>query len=207
MMQEPNRAMTALDVIFYRRSINLFDSSATMSRDDLNALVAAASQAPSAFNLQHWRFALVMSADARGRVRLVAFDQSKITDAAAVFIILGKLDAHRDLRVAFDHLLDCGAMKPATYDRRKAMVSAWRDGKERQCRDETIRSASLAAMNLMIAATAAGRASCPHVGFDRQALRIEFSIPDDQLPFVLLAIGRPASDTYPQRSHVCRPTA
>lgn len=202
MMQEPDQAMTALDVIFDRRSINFFDPSVMMSKDDLNALVAAASQAPSAFNLQHWRFVVAMSADARERLRSVAFDQPKITDAAAVFIILGKLDAHRDLRVAFGDLLDCGAMDAATYERQEAMVSAWYDGKEQQCRDEAIRSASLAAMNLMIAATAAGWASCPLVGFDPQALRTEFLIPDEQLPVMLIAVGRPASGNYTKKSRL-----
>ena len=201
-MQRPDLSVTALDAIFERRSINFFDPTIHITTDDLTALIAAASQAPSAFNLQHWRFIVATSTNAKSRLRSVAFDQPKITDAAAVFIVLGKLDAHHDLHTAFGDLLTNGTMDAATYHSQEAIVKAWYGGNEEACRDEAIRSASLAAMNLMTAATAAGWATCPLVGFDLHALRAEFSISDERLPIMLIALGRPAQGNYAKKARL-----
>lgn len=56
-------------------------------------------------------------------------------------------------------------------------------------RDEAIRSASLAAMNLMLAAHAVGLGTGPMIGFDPGAIREIFRIGDRFLPVMLVALG------------------
>jgi nitroreductase len=56
-------------------------------------------------------------------------------------------------------------------------------------RDEAIRSASLAAMTLMLSASARGFASGALIGFDPARVRREFGIADRYLPVMLLAVG------------------
>ena len=54
--------------------------------------------------------------------------------------------------------------------------------------DEAIRSASLAAMNLMTAAQALGLASAPMGGFDAAAVCADFGLASTELPVMLVAM-------------------
>jgi nitroreductase len=49
-------------------------------------------------------------------------------------------------------------------------------------------------MSLMYAAWDRGIASCPMGGFDADALRSEFGVPDDYDPVLLVTLGYPAED-------------
>lgn len=59
---------------------------------------------------------------------------------------------------------------------------------ERLVRDEVIRSASFAAMNLMLAADAKGLASGPMIGFDSVGVQKAFNIPERYVPVLTLAV-------------------
>ncbi len=63
-----------------------------------------------------------------------------------------------------------------------------------------MRSASLAASTLMIAAEGLGVASAPMEGFAEEPLRREFGIPDDHVVWGLIALGFAAEETpFPGR--------
>jgi len=66
-------------------------------------------------------------------------------------------------------------------------------------RDEAIRSASLAAMNLMIAAQAMGLASGPMNGFDADGVSIDFELAPTEVPVMLVAVGRAAPGNWPRK--------
>ena len=61
-------------------------------------------------------------------------------------------------------------------------------------RDEAIRSASLAAMTMMLAAEARGLAACALTGFDPERVRREFGVGDRYIPVMLLAVGYPTGE-------------
>ena len=66
-------------------------------------------------------------------------------------------------------------------------------------RNEAIRSASLAAMTLMLAAEAHGLVSGPMIGFDPEGVQREFQIPERYLPVMLVAVGHPAPGNWPRK--------
>jgi nitroreductase len=68
----------------------------------------------------------------------------------------------------------------------------------RLARDEAIRSGSLAAMTLMLAAGNRGYVSCP-IGFNSVQLMETLSISDHYVPVMMLAVGRPASGNNVRR--------
>lgn len=72
------------DVLAKRRSVRHFNSKLAVSDDDVNALLRAAVTAPSAGNIQPWRFVVVRSAQARER--LAAAMHQKWATAAPVVI-------------------------------------------------------------------------------------------------------------------------
>ncbi|WP_262680669.1 nitroreductase family protein [Paenibacillus sp. J5C2022] len=64
-------------------------------------------------------------------------------------------------------------------------------------RDEAIRNASLAAMQLMLAAKAKGLDSCPMGGYDADQFVEAFSVPERYIPVILIAIGKAAVPARP----------
>ena len=64
-------------------------------------------------------------------------------------------------------------------------------------RDEAFRSASLAAMLLMLAAQDRGLASGALSGFDADGVAEEFNLGDQLVPVMLITIGHPAATPRP----------
>jgi hypothetical protein len=73
------------------------------------------------------------------------------------------------------------------------------DDKPQMRRDEAIRSATFGA-GLLYAAEVHGFGSCPMIGFDAVAVASEFSFLSDEIPVLLVAIGRAATNNWLQKS-------
>lgn len=79
-----------ISAIEERRTTVLFDPSHSLSDEQIGELIRLATKAPTSFNLQNWRFIAVRTPDAKARLRKVAWDQAKITEAAVTFIVCGQ---------------------------------------------------------------------------------------------------------------------
>jgi nitroreductase len=83
-----------LETIEHRRTTNIYDSSRNIGDAQTSELVRLATRAPTAFHLQNWRFIAVKTPEAKVRLRKLAFDQPKVTEAAVTFIVVGQLALH-----------------------------------------------------------------------------------------------------------------
>lgn len=187
-----------LNLIEMRFSANLFDASQGISDQEIETMVGYAIRAPTAYNLQNWRFVAVRSPDAKMRLRAVAFDQPKVTDAAVAFIIIGILPDPDVVVTRLTPTVDAAIMS-------RDMAERWGDGARTlyadpaMARDEAVRSATFGAATLMFAASALGFVSGPMVGFDPEGVRRDFGLADDELPVMLLAVGCAAPGNWPQK--------
>ncbi|KKX30446.1 nitroreductase family protein [Rhizobium sp. LC145] len=187
-----------ITLIEKRVSANLFDPSHTLPAADIERLVGLATRAPTAYNLQNWRFIAVQSPEAKARLRAIAYGQKKVSDAAVTFILCGRLPDAATLPDRLRPFIQAGFMPPA-------MADAWREGADTQyggsqaARDEALRSATFGAATLIYAAEALGLSSSAIVGFDPDALREEFSLEPDEIPALLVAVGRAAEGNWPQK--------
>jgi len=185
-------------VIERRTSVNLFDPSHTLERAQVEELIRLATLSPSAYNLQNWRFVAVHSAEKKAELRRVAQDQAKVTDAAATVIVVGQLPTGRELPERFDALVKAGLMPQAMLDQLGQHAQAFYEDDQAR-RDEAVRSAGLAASTLMLAAQAHGLATCPMVGFDPVGVSQSFDLGQNEVPVMLIAIGRAADGNWPQK--------
>lgn len=191
--------MDTLETIKHRISANHFDVSQSLSETEIRELIAYASEAPSSYNIQHWRFVAVTQPEAKARLKALSYHQPKVADAAVTFIVLGDLQAHEKLPQIYQPLVAAGALPQAAADRMVAMATgAYQNDPQRQ-RDEAIRGASLAAMTLMLAAEAKGLVSGPMIGFDPEGVKREFNIADRYVPVLLIAVGYPAPGNHPRK--------
>lgn len=182
-----------------RRTINLFDSSRGLSDENIGELVRLATMAPTSFNLQNWRFIAVRTPENKARLRSVAWDQAKVTEAAVTFIIVGQITDERVLAERLAPVVDAGIMP-------ENMVPLWEAGAKslysehpwRQ-RDEAVRTATFGAATLIFAAHAMGLGAAPMIGFDHEAVASDFELAADEIPVMLLGVGYAAEENWPQK--------
>jgi nitroreductase len=69
-------AMDTLDAINSRRSVKMYDPEFVMPEAHERQLFELAMQAPTAFNLQHWRFVVVKDKALREEIKANAWGQA-----------------------------------------------------------------------------------------------------------------------------------
>ena len=181
-----------------RISANLFDASHELADAEIEELVRLATRAPTAYNLQNWRFIAVRSAASKDRLRALAYGQSKVSSAAVTFIVCGVLPNATGIPERLQPFIEAGHM-------RAEMSSAWQEGARAKyadpqaARDEAIRSASLGGATLIYAAEALGFVSSAMSGFDEQGVANEFGLAREEVPVMLIPVGRAAPGNWPQK--------
>jgi nitroreductase len=182
-----------------RTSASSYDPSRQLSEAEIGELIELATQAPSAFNLQNWRFIAVRSAEANARLLPMAFGQSKIIEAAVTFIICGTLEEHLTLPAALEPTRDAGIIDEAIYNGWVGAAQNMYGANETMQRDEAIRSGALAAMTLMLAAQEKGLVSCPMIGFNPAAVADAFRLKATDVPVMMVAVGYPGPANWPKK--------
>lgn len=175
-------------IIHERRSVNEFNPSGTITTEEIEKILDYAICAPSSYNLQHWHFLVITNNEQKLILKKVAFGQQKIEDAAAAIVVLGDLKAHERAEAIANDLVLKGYLPAANQSFLINKIYDTYRNKQNQ-RDEAIRSSSMAAMNLMLAAKDLNYGTCPMINFDPEALRIEFNIPDHLIPVMIVTIG------------------
>jgi nitroreductase len=187
-----------LGVIEQRISANQFDAWHTLEDAAVTELVRLATRAPTAYNLQNWRFIAVKTPGAKAKLSALAYGQPKVSEAAVTFIVCGVLPDPETLPDRLMPFVKAGHM-------RAEIVASWQEGARakyadpREARDEAVRSASLGAAALIYAAEAMGFVSSPVGGFDPEGVAQAFGITADEIPVMLIPVGRAAPGNWPQK--------
>jgi len=61
--------METFDAIYQRRSVKQYDTQHKLSPEEETKLLEAAIQAPTSFNIQHWRFVIFRDPELRLKIR------------------------------------------------------------------------------------------------------------------------------------------
>jgi nitroreductase len=186
--------MDTFEAIYQRRAIKQFDPEHRLSADEEKKLLEAAIQAPTSFNIQHWRFVVIRDADLRQRIRTeFGNDQAQMTDASLLVIVTADVKAW--------------AKEPARYWRNAPqevsdLLVGWmgpfHEGRDWLQRDEAQRSIGMAMQTLMLAAKAMGYDSCPMIGFDIDKVAELIKLPEDHVMGPMVAIGKGTKKSWPK---------
>ena len=183
-------AHTVASAIETRVSTHHFDPVHALDEACIAELVRLATLAPSAYHLQNWRFIAVRTPVAKAQLHRLAHRQQKVLDAGVTYIVCGTLGAHAQLAERLAPVVRAGALGPDVGDAWVAQAMAAYASDIQLQRDEAVRSASLAAMALMLAAQGMGLASAPMGGFDAAGVVSAFGLRAGELPVLLVAVGR-----------------
>lgn len=187
-----------ISLIKRRISANRFDTSHTLADAEIEELARLATRAPTAYNLQNWRFIAVRTAEAKAQLRALAWNQVKVEEATVTFIICGVLPDAKTLPERLQPSVDAGFMPPdMPLEWSTAAGAQYAD--PQTARDEAVRSATFGAATLIHAAEAVGLASGAMAGFDAEGIAEAFGLRKNEVPAVLVAVGRAAPGNWPQK--------
>lgn len=186
--------MDTLEAITQRRATKQFDTAHQMSPEAQRALLdIVLDNAPSAFNLQHWRPVLVLDPAQREKIREVAWGQAQVTDAAMLVVLCGDLSSwESQVKTIW------GEAPQAAQDVMLPAIDAYYRDKPDIQRDEIMRSAGIFAQTLMLAAKAQGLDSCPMDGFDFEAVGDLINKPAHCQICLMIAVGKRAAEPKPR---------
>ena len=186
----------ALAVIHERTSVNHFDPNKKIGEQEIKDIISDAVEAPSSYNIQHWRFVAVTDPEKKKQLQAAAYNQPKVGHASATIIVLGDLRAYEKLEKIYEPLVKSGAVtKEAAAGIAQRAAGSYSSNPQFQ-RDEAIRSGAMAAMLFMIAAQARGYATGPMIGFDPEQVKKLFKISDRYVPVMLVTLGHAAPGNH-----------
>ena len=186
--------METFDAIYQRRSIKQYDAEHKLSPEEETKLLEATIQAPTSFNIQHWRFVIVRNPELRQKIRKeFGNDQAQMTDASLLIIMTADTNAWKKNPERY--------WENAPKDVADLLVN-WmaplHEGREWLQRDEAQRSIGMAMQTLMLAAKAMGYESCPMIGFDIEKVAELINLPEDHVMGPMVAIGKGIKDPWPK---------
>lgn len=184
--------MDVAQAIRSRRSIKSFDPDHEIDDATLAEIFELVTRAPSSFNLQHWRFVVVRDPARKDQLKAASYGQKHVGEASAVVVVAAKPGAHEDADRVQQHVPDANQREDLTK-----LIHGFYAGKPEFQRDEAIRSASLAAMTLMLVAQARGLATCPMIGFDPRQVTDIVGLKEGCFPVMLVVLGKAAGEPFP----------
>ena len=79
--------MQVNEAVRTRRSVKWYDAEHQMPEQTFSTLMQHAILAPTAFNIQNWRFVRVTDPEQRKAIRAVAWDQAQVEDASELLVL------------------------------------------------------------------------------------------------------------------------
>lgn len=191
--------MNTFDAIRERRAVKHFDPTHQLSQEETDLLLDLAVQAPSSFNIQHWRLVNVTDKALRAQLREAAHDQAQVTDASLLFVVTVDIKAWDKNPARYW----VNAPKEA-QDVLVPWIHPFYAGKEQLQRDEAMRSAGIMLQTLMLAAKAMGYDSCPMVGFDFDKVAQLIHLPQDHAIAAMVVIGKGMKPAWPKPGFIAK---
>lgn len=170
---------------------------------DLKKILAAGLSAPSAYNLQPWRFVVVRDAEQRARLRQAAMKQPKVEEAPVVIVACADLEGWRTgdldeiIRLAQQH----GYGDEARYESMRRNIAKFFGSAPGAAGglapDFTVwanRHTMIAFTTMMWMAEVLGYDTAPMEGFYEDQVKATLGIPAHIRVVALLAIGHRKGD-------------
>lgn len=185
--------MNTFDAIRERRAVKYFDPSHEFTKQETDQLLDLAMQAPSSFNIQHWRLVNVTDRALRAKLREAANNQAQVTEGSLLFVVTVDIKAWEKDPARYW----VNAPKEA-QDILVPWIHPFYSGKEQLQRDEAMRSAGIMLQTMMLSAKAMGYDSCPMVGFDFDKVAELIHLPKDYAIAAMLVVGKGIKPTWPK---------
>ncbi len=190
-------AQAVVEAAESRRSIRRY-ADTPVTTGELDYLLGSAGRAPSAFNVQPWRWVAVRDQELKDRLQAAANGQPQV-GAAPVLLVL-----YTDTRDALDTIEETfSPTLPA--DKAAGTEAHLRDtlgAKPDADREDWGAEQSYIALGyLLLIAESMGLGTSPMLGFDPEKVKLILGLPEYARVPALVAIGYPAEDGFESPRH------
>jgi nitroreductase len=183
---------TASEAAISRRSIRAYEPT-PIPESELRDLLRLAGRAPSAYNVQPWRFIVVRDEALKTSLADAAYGQPQVLRAPATIVLVS------DMEDALERMPE--AMHPGMpADQRDAGVASFRATFENQTVEEREAwgnaQTNIALGYLLLLAESRGYATSPMLGFDPVKVKSLLELPPHVRITALVTIGYAAEDGF-----------
>lgn len=184
-------------VIKERHSVRKYDPAYEMTEEEIQLILNDAIKAPSSSNLQPWRFIVVQDQELKQKLLPIANNQIQVVEASAVIVVLGDIEAYRNVEKIYSLAVDKGYMSEEIKERMVAnTLRFYPQAPDQKRRDIALIDGGLVSMQLMLSAKARGYDTVPMGGYDPVQLRELFNIPPRYADVMLIALGKAAVNAH-----------
>ncbi len=180
-----------------RRSIRAY-AQEPVPHADIEEILDVVRLAPSAFNVQPWRFVVVETPELKQRLAAAAYGQRQVTSAPAVIVLYTDM---ADALATVDEVLHPGMPAPQKAGARDTLLRTFGPQSEAEREAWAAGQGSIALGYLLLAAEAHGYQTSPMAGFDAAAVKELLGLPGNVRIPALVAIGRGAEEGFPHHRH------
>lgn len=180
------------DIVYGRRSIRKYNEDVKISEEEMTQIIQDSTRAPSAVNLQSWRFVVVQSDEGKDTLRPFVKGNTKQNDtSAAMVIILGDLQCEELGEDIYSQAVDAGGMTTEEKDEFLGRITPiYQNFSEDKMNEVVTIDASLVAMQLMFVARSRGYDTCAITGFTPEGLVKAFNMDETRYrPVMIVSIG------------------
>ena len=193
----PETLLDVREAAVRRRSIRTFAAS-SITVEDIATILDTVRLAPSAFNVQPWRFVVVETPDLKAQLAAAAYNQRQVHSAPAVIVL------YTDMQDALEHIEE--VVHPDLDPEAAAKTAAQVRGifaKQSEAERENWGAAqgNIALGYLLLIAEAHGYQTSPMAGFDPEQVKTLLGLPAHVRVPALVAIGRGAEEGFAHHRH------
>ena len=175
-----------------RRSIRQYEATA-IPEADLRELLRLAGRAPSAYNVQPWRFVVVQDPALKQQLSAAAYGQQQIIKAPATIVM------YSDMQSALERMPE-SVHPDMPQDKRDEAVASFRGTFANQSVEERenwgVGQSNIALGYLLLLAEARGFATSPMLGFEAAKVKALLGLPEHVRIPALISIGYAAEDGF-----------
>jgi nitroreductase len=188
------------EIVLERRSVKVYDPEVKISREEMAEILTEASRAPSAINMQPWRFLVIDSAEGKEKLApLASFNQMQVLTSSAVIAVFYDAKNIEYIDEIFGKAVEHGYMPQDVMDMQVQQAkSYYANLSESDLRDMNLIDSGIVSMQLMLVARAHGYDTNPMAGYDKERIAEVFNLNKDRFkPVMLISIGKAAKEGYP----------
>ena len=188
--------LTVTEAAEARRSVRAFTPE-PVPEADLREILRVAGLAPSAFNVQPWRWVVVREPELKAQLGAAAYGQKQVTGAPAVIVL------YSDMADALERIEE--TVHPGMASRRdevaKSLRGTWAARTEADRESWGAGQSYIALGYLLLAAQSMGYATSPMLGFDAAEVKRVLGLPEHVSIPALVAIGVADEEGFPHHRH------
>lgn len=176
-----------------RKSVRKYEPGVTIPRETIQHILQQATSAPSSSNLQPWRFLVIDDQEQKKELRIAGFNQEQIETSSAIIAVIGDIEMYKNAKQINDLNVELGYMPREIADmmilNSEASYSNFSDAERSNIAHL---DSGLISMQIVLLAKDMGYDTVIMGGFDKAAFAKRYELPANEVPMILIAIGKAA---------------